>query len=380
MLNILTFNGVYIPGYKAGGPIRSLDNMVAYLDDEITFYIVTRDRDQGDTEPYSNVKINKWNSRDKEYVYYQAEEDFSTFTLKNIINSKKFDGVLLNGTFSEYTYRYLILRKLNLIENIPVIIMPRGDLNSGALNLKKIKKLTYLNLMKIMGLHKDLNWLATSESEKNDIINFQKLKINVIPNLPTKNIINDNYNNTKEKGILKIIYISRISEKKNLLFALKVLNELEENIIFNIYGPISNEKYWNKCKNIINKMNSNIKVQYKGSIPHHKVNKALRKNDLFLFPTFGENYGHAIVEAMSNGVPVMISDKTPWSDLESQNAGWDISLDNKEKFINTIQKLIFMDKKKYSKYIQGVHNYVNKVFSPDEIAEKYLDLFKKIYG
>ena len=49
---------------------------------------------------------------------------------------------------------------------------------------------------------------------------------------------------------------------------------------------------------------------------------------LFL-PSTGENYGHAIVEAFSAGLPVIISTLTPWKNLESQKVGWDIPLDKK---------------------------------------------------
>lgn len=380
MLRILTFNGVYLPGYKAGGPIRSLDNMVAYLNDEVEFYIVTRDRDEGDEEPYPNININEWNKREQEHVYYQSEKDFSIFSLKNVINSEKFDGVLLNGFFSEYTIRYLLLKKLNLIENIPAIIMPRGDLASGALSLKKWKKKLFIEIIKKVNLYKGLNWLATSTAEKNDINKFfSNSEITVISNFPTKNIINYDYYNTKEKNKLKIIFISRITEVKNLLFALKILNEINGEIEFSIYGPISDNTYWEKCKNFIATMNDNIKIKYYGSIQHNKVDNVLKKNNLLFLPTLGENYGHVIVEALSNSIPVMISDKTPWVDLESKNAGWDISLNKKEKFREEIQKLVFLNKEEYKKYIDGVRNYVNEIFKPEEITKKYLNLFKKVY-
>ena len=54
---ILCFVDHYLPGYKAGGPIQSIVNLVENLGDEFEFYIICNDRDQLDRQPYANVKI-----------------------------------------------------------------------------------------------------------------------------------------------------------------------------------------------------------------------------------------------------------------------------------------------------------------------------------
>ena len=62
--------------------------------------------------------------------------------------------------------------------------------------------------------------------------------------------------------------------------------------------------------------------------------------DAFLFPTFSENYGHVIVEALSVGTLVIISDRTPWNDVEESGVGWAIALDNTIKFKEVINQVI----------------------------------------
>src|ERR1039458_9512088 len=57
---ILTMVGSYVPGYKAGGPIRSIENLVAVLGEEFCFKILTLDRDLGDTSSYPGVEVNRW--------------------------------------------------------------------------------------------------------------------------------------------------------------------------------------------------------------------------------------------------------------------------------------------------------------------------------
>ena len=57
---ILAFNLFYLPGYRAGGPIRTLANMVDRLSDDFAFRIITQDRDAGEREPYADVARDSW--------------------------------------------------------------------------------------------------------------------------------------------------------------------------------------------------------------------------------------------------------------------------------------------------------------------------------
>ena len=78
-------------------------------------------------------------------------------------------------------------------------------------------------------------------------------------------------------------------------------------------------------------------VKYHGVIKHEEVARELAGHDLFFLPTWGENFGHVIHEALAAGLPVLISDKTPWRNLEDQGVGWDLPLDAPEKFRRVIE-------------------------------------------
>lgn len=58
-LRVLVCVPHYLPGMKAGGPIRSLGHLVEHLGEEFEFSLLTADRDLGDTRPYPNVPINQ---------------------------------------------------------------------------------------------------------------------------------------------------------------------------------------------------------------------------------------------------------------------------------------------------------------------------------
>ena len=55
MRKILILAGRYLPGYKDGGPLRTLINLTDALGDEYEFYIACFDRDQGETQPYTDI-------------------------------------------------------------------------------------------------------------------------------------------------------------------------------------------------------------------------------------------------------------------------------------------------------------------------------------
>lgn len=59
-MRILAFVKYYLPGYKTGGPLRTLEHMVAQLGGDFLFRVVTSDRDAGDTWPYPGVTVERW--------------------------------------------------------------------------------------------------------------------------------------------------------------------------------------------------------------------------------------------------------------------------------------------------------------------------------
>jgi glycosyltransferase involved in cell wall biosynthesis len=62
-------------------------------------------------------------------------------------------------------------------------------------------------------------------------------------------------------------------------------------------------------------------------LPPEAVSEALSTAHFLLMPSRHENFGHAIVEAWAHGCPVLLSDRTPWKNLEAAGAGWDWPLD-----------------------------------------------------
>jgi glycosyltransferase involved in cell wall biosynthesis len=172
------------------------------------------------------------------------------------------------------------------------------------------------------------------------------------------------------------VFVSRISRTKNLKFALEVLKHVNSRVIFDIYGPKEDLEYWKECKDIITSLPNNIQVTYKGSLDNNEVIKIIAEYDFFFFPTRGENYGHVIRESLSVGTPVIISDQTPWKDLEKENVGFVIEDFNHKEYSELINKLSHYNNVELIKMSLSARKYIHMVLNDPETIRENINVFK----
>lgn len=373
------FSNCYLPGNNGGGPIRTISNLVHHLGKDYNFLIYTSDRDLGMQHPYANILTNTWISVGNAHVYYSAKNN-SLNNLIKILKNTNYDCIYLNSFFNfKYSFIILILINFLKINNKKIILAPRGEFNKNALSLKSKKKKYFFKVIKFFNLYKNIVWQATSEQEFKDILRIQNLlgitsKIELVPNLPD-NIYYIERNFSVNNSGLKICFISRLSKMKNLLFALKVLSSIRFDIEFNIYGPEEDKIYLDECKKYISLLPKNVRVFFHGSLLNVDVKNTLAKHDLFFLPTLGENYGHAIVESLSIGLPVLISTNTPWRGLKKYNAGWDISLDDINGFRIALNEFHSLNKEDRKKMSEATFEYAKSIVFNQSIIDSNVDFF-----
>ncbi|MBK5537024.1 glycosyltransferase [Pseudomonas sp. TH05] len=341
-IRVLTFVGYYLPGYKAGGPLRTLANMAEHLDDSIEFWIITSDRDQGDVERYSSVNMDTWQKVGNTNVFYMRPEHRTVCKFADIISSTPHDVIYLNSYFDPvFTFKPLLGNYFIKSSRKPVILAPRGEFSKAALSIKKFRKAFFIKLMSF--LYKGLYFQASSIYEQEDILRalpWVREKNSIIAiDLPAKlePMKHTNSDIPKDSVTLNIIFLSRISRMKNLNYALEVLKDVKSKILFDIYGPQEDSTYWEECEHIIKSLPGNIKASYKGNVFPEHVKSTFSRYDLFFLPSKGENYGHVIAESISVGTPVLLSDNTPWRDLRKEGVGWDIPLNSPSTFVSIIE-------------------------------------------
>lgn len=373
---VLLFAPFFTPSVKGGGPIISTKNIIENISEKIDFYVLTSDRDLGDTAPFPQVEVNQWNKIGEANVMYVDRTKMSIKMVADVMNDQPFDYFYLNSFFDHhFSILPILAKKINKTVKGQLLVAPRGEFSPGALRIKATKKNVYIRLFKMLQLAKGVIWHATAESERKDIQNiFGDQVIIKIANNLTANYSNLNYekNIVKTKGKVKFIFISRIHPKKNLLQALQLVGKLSGKIEFSIYGPIEDDNYWNQCQKVIETFPGTIKVHYRGLLPHKEIIPTFSQHHFFLFPTFGENYGHVISEALIGGCPVIISDQTPWLQLEQKGAGWDIMLTDVDKFTAVLQACVDMNQAEYDKLSKSAFEFgkaeANKI---DDIKNSY---------
>ena len=378
---VLIFISHYFPGYKIGGPLNSVLNIVNNLSDNFDFYIITSDRDLGDDTPYKNIVLNQWtNVRGSKVLYIRdGVKGFKDILIS--INATNFDSIYLNSFFEfKFSIYIVFLRYFKLIKVNKLILAPRGEFYKEALGFKKQKKYFYLKLIKLFNIYKNICWHSTDESETDEISKLFSSKANI----KEARVLPDTSNNLKKlkeplfefgEDVLKVIFLSRISKDKNIIFIFDVLEKVKKNLELHIYGPIEDKDIWEECLRRMKKLPANIIVKYNGPVEKQNVKTILSKYDIFFLPTHRENFGHVINESLSVGTPVLISKNTPWLNLEKNDLGWDIDLTNENNFIQVIESYSDQSEEfRKTKRNEIIKNY-NKSINFSRIIDENIFLF-----
>jgi len=388
MIRVALLVSHYLPGYRAGGPIRSIANLVQALGDEFQFTIITSDRDLGSDRPYRNVVSDKWLQSGKAQVMYLSPRSRMPDAMRQLLGHAEYDVLYLNSFFSRsFSILPLWLKNLGLIRSVPTLLAPRGEFAASALGIKPLRKRLYIRVAFGLGLYRQVIWHASSEFERRDILrvlpsNYDQRNlilagslltgiygstceawltanfITVASDLPISPAQPTPRLRSKKPAELRLVFLARIARMKNLVGALRALGDLRGNVTFDIYGPLEDAAYWRECQEVIAQLPANVQVRQLGEVDHAAVPSILGQYDLFILPTLGENFGHAIAEALAAGCPVLISDRTPWRNLEAARAGFDVPLEQPERFHEILQFFIDMDEPTHGEWHAGAQAYI----------------------
>ncbi len=367
---LITYNH-FLPAFKAGGPIQSIANLIRNLYTEFEIYVITSNTDLGNIEPL-NILSNTWLDFEngKAKVMYLSKNNVKTFYIKKLIQEINPSRIIVNGIYS-----------------IPFAIAPafffpgktimhvRGMLHPGALAQKPLKKKLFLLGIKLSGLQEKITFCVSDTTEKGyaQTIFGQNAKIKIAQNFPAS--FDAITPIKKEFGELKLVSIALISAMKNHALVLEALYKVKGNICWDIYGPIKDPAYWEKCKQLIAKLPPNITVVYKGEINPTQVYDTLCNHHFFILPSQSENFGHALYEAMIAGKPIITSKNTPWNLLEENIAGYNVDL-TRESLASTIENAAILNQKDYNKKVLAVRAYAENAINRNGIKKQNLEILK----
>ncbi len=376
--DVLVFIHHYLPGFEAGGALRSLANMVELLGDEFNFHIVTSNHDLLDQSPYTGVVCDCWVPVGKARVWYTSGGIAGGWALLTAVRGLGDATVYVNSLFDpHFSLLPLLLAKLGLFGG-RVIVGPRGELSAGALQLKSAKKRVFLSAARALGLYRGVVWHASTALERSDIAKVffdggVPERVYVACDLVTPTA-NDVSGASRDQDL---VFLSRISPKKNLDYALRVLAQSRESLNFHIYGTIEDEAYWDECQCLIAGLPPHVRVVFHGAVTPAQVPNILASHGLFFFPTRGENYGHVIAEALAAGLPVLLSDQTPWNDVVAADAGWVFPLDDVGAFVQAVDRFVRMGNEDQKRIAAAARAYAGKTLCRPEDVDDSRHLFSQ---
>jgi glycosyltransferase involved in cell wall biosynthesis len=376
---ILIFYDFFPPAFRGGGIIRSVFNLSEFLSDFCEVYVFTSNSDLGESLKLK-VESNSWIEFAPDLnVFYSNRTTQNLKGIYQLINSVKPDVIYLNGVFTPKFSLFPLLNGKFLSFSPLWVMAPRGMLQKGALSIKPSKKKIYLFILKHLRVLSKIKWQATDSQEEIDIkrIFGSDCSIETASNIPNFHVSTNLKLQKKEKE-LNIVFLALISPVKNLKYLIDILNQIEDSysIKLAIYGPIKDALYWEECQKSISNSPVHIKISYRGELQSPKVNEVLREYHLFSMLSLGENFGHSIFESLIAGTPVLISDRTPWKELDKYNAGWDVSLNDSDKIKSLILEIANLDQSAYDKFRKGAKIHADRYIQENDFKKQYQKLFE----
>jgi glycosyltransferase involved in cell wall biosynthesis len=377
--------GHYILSSKVGGPVRSVTNLVENLKEKFNFVIVAPNKDFGSDKQFDNIKLyTKIAFRGIELFYCKINKLWDLKYLRLIKELDKSGNVFyLNSFFNIKQSIYIVvLKKIGILRNAQIVLCPRGELLPEILKTKRTRKYVYLAISNFLGFYMKINFHATNDFEKLSIekcfprYNKEIFVAGMISSSSNTQRLSVNENLIDER--LKIVYLSRISRSKNLDLIVDVLMNIKKEIIIDIYGFVEDNDYLAEIIMKSNLLPKNIVFNFRGPIDKDSVPELLSRYDLFMLLSDGENYGHAIVESLKAGLPVLISDNTPWINLSELGLGWDFSLKDLRSFENCINDMCDLTTSERNNLKKDVKAKASVLFDNRKVIEENFQMFHEL--
>lgn len=266
-------------------------------------------------------------------------------TIPQNISIRQLERVLLEGRYdlihgqNLWIPLYHKMARVARKHGIPYMMTPRGCLEPWCMRQKRLKKLIAFHLYQKKDLQRASCVLATAKMEAD---NMRALGIStpiaIIPNgidvseYPCRPL------SSKNSVRKQIVFLSRIHEKKGIEFLIEAWEQLHRkysdwNVVIAGNGE---EAYIADLKKMIKDKGLDSCIKIIPPVFGEDKRKLYCESALFVLPTFSENFGMVIAEAMSCGVPVITTNGTPWQELNDLKLGWciNLSLDNLAKAIS----------------------------------------------
>lgn len=336
---------------QEGGPSNALYWLASGLAKKgYKLRVVTTDR----YIPENTVPINQWHSLNGFEVIYQSLDKGNCLLYKELDNC----DVLLTDGVCKILYYKLVLSALK--KHKRVVLSPRGELFESAINHKGklygfIKK-SFVRLMRLSFKNR-VSFHVTSKEEQLAVVKYFGKKTHIW-NIPNYMILPDKVD-VIQKEEPYLLYVGRLNQIKNIdiiLSGLAKSSAFRKGAVRFIIAGEKKGEYYESLIEQTKELGITNKVEFLGLVTGEEKYRLYAGAKCLLLMSKSENFGNVIVEALSQGTPVIASVGTPWQQLVEKKAGWWIATTT-EQVAETVDELLSLDDEEYAKMRGNAYDY-----------------------
>lgn len=371
---------LHIPGLASdsGGPSRSVVQLAESLNDLNETHVRLISQHLSSQQSLTPVGL-------KDFISSKAKSKADLLFglagcrgLKRAWQESQPDIVHINGLWHLFCHFSALQSRSR---KIPYIIQTHGMLSPWALNWHPFRK----NIASLLYQKNDLRFasgfVATSMQEAQSIRDFGlRQPIAIIPNgivLPERSVFNfeESLGRLKNK---KFLFLGRIHPVKGLENLLEAWAKVAiAGWALQIAGP-GDRNYLSSLVDRAKKLNIQHDVEFSGPVSDTNKPDLFSKTDFLVLPSFSENFGVVVAEALSYGLPVITTTGTPWENLHDHHSGWCVE-PTVEGLSGALKEAILADNYQYASMRKNAFSHA-KNFEWDSLARRMRDFYSALLG
>lgn len=359
----------YFPS-ESGGPA----NTIYWLNKELgkhgfSSYIVSTRFGQNKKEIDSKALYGNFGIK-TEFI---SSSIFSFLTEKQIRKLKKSTVIHFSSLFFKPTLFYVIL---GIIWRKKMVLSPRGELYSSALNRKSLKKKIYLKVIRLF--QRKIQFHSTNPVETRQIKEY----------FPKANSITEiaNYIEIPEKHTTEIknqiLFLGRINPIKNIDLLIKAFGKLSPEITSDFKLKIAGEallgyeqEYLKYLRSLIEDLQLENKIEFLRGVYGNPKEILLAESYCLVLPSKSENFGNVVLEALCQGTPAIVTKNAPWEIIEKKKAGYWIEPEI-EIITQVLKEIIELNTTEYKHFRNNALNLATSEFDIKKNIHKWIKFYE----
>ncbi len=312
---------------------------------------------------YINLNLFRW---------FQMKNEF-----RKLLESERPEVVHINGIWDPQNYLFQRVSK-NL--NIKVVLSPHGMLEPYILKRNPSKKKLALLLYQRYAIKTAdiLHVTANSELENIRKLGYKKPAM-VIPNGLNTSEILEREKLEGDCSYLKMLFLSRIHPKKGIEMLIKAVSRLKDLKFRIIIAGEGDSKYIASLEKLISENGLDRNILFFGGVYGDDKWSLYKQADVFVLPTYSENFGLVVIEALAAGVPVITTKGTPWEELETYKCGWWIEL-GVSQLANALKEAFYTSRVELRNMGERGRTLVENKYDSRALAKEMLNLYSTVLG